>query len=321
MKYRIGIRRAGLWAIVAALYSGSVLAQEKAGTTPAIAGVVVAGTVIEIVKEEFNGTEGPLPQPDGGILFTENRANRVVRVAPDGSTAVWRDPSGGANALALTATGEIVAALTEDPSIGVLLPGGATRLLVREFDGKPFSRPNDLTVGRHGQVYFTDPGISPPAGDPLPAAAVYHLGADGRLARIATDIERPNGIALSPDERRLYVANTRGEWIIAFDLDAEGRVTGRRDFAKLAGLRQTESGPSSGADGLAVDEAGRLYVASSAGVQVFSPRGEALGVIELPKAPQNLAFSGKDRSTLYVVGRGSVYRIATQTRGPGRAGK
>lgn len=316
MNYRAHIRT-----VAGAVMAFAVTATAEDLTTSGIAGVVKPGAAIEIVKEGFDGTEGPLPQADGGLLFTENRANRVVRVAPDGSTSVWLAASGGANALALTPTGEIVAALTEKPGIGVVNSSGTQRVLAHQFEGKPFNRPNDLVAGRLGQIYFTDPGANAAAGEAPPPTAVYHLAADGKLQRIADDIQRPNGIALSPDERTLYVANTAGEWIIAFNLDEKGAVKERRNFAKLAGLQQTESGPRSGADGLAVDAEGRLYVASTAGVQVFSPRGEALGTIVLPKAPQNLAFAGKDRATLYVVGRGSVYRVATGTQGPRRAGK
>jgi gluconolactonase len=314
-------RMASHWTAAVVVLSGAVGAQDKPGVTPAIPGVVAAGTAIHIVKEEFDGTEGPLPQADGSLLFTENRANRVVRIAPDGTTSVWLASSGGANALAVTPKGEVVAALTEKPSIGVVSANAAPRVLVQDFEGKPFNRPNDLTVSRLGLVYFTDPGVAPAAGEAPKPTAVYGLAPDGKLARIADDIRRPNGVALSPDERTLYVANTGGEWLVAFDLDSKGAVKGRRDFAKLAGFRQTETGPSSGADGLAVDDAGRVYAATTAGVQVFSPKGEALGTIVLPKAPQNLAFAGKERNALYVVGRGSVYRIDTQTRGPKRAGK
>lgn len=309
----------GTLATAAIAFSGVVNAETVASS---IAGVVKTGTPIEIVKEGFDGTEGPLPQADGGILFTENRAGRIVRVAPDGSTSVWNPASGGANSLGANAKGEIIAALTEKPAIGVVKAEGAPRLLAQQFEGKPFERPNDLVVGKLGQVYFTDPGTTPGPGEPVAKpVAVYHLASDGKVHKIAADILRPNGIVLSPDERTLYVANTAGEWIVAFDVDAQGTVKNQRNFAKLAGVQQTEAGPRSGADGLAVDAEGRLYVASTAGVQVFSDKGEALGIIVLPKAPQNLAFSGKDRATLYVVGRGSVYRIATETHGPGRAGK
>lgn len=309
------------WALLAALLPAVAFAQDKPAPTVAIPGVVAAGTAVEVIKEGFDGTEGPVPQADGSVLFTENRANRIVRIAPDGSAAPWLSPTGAANSLALNSKGEVIAALTEKAGIGVLKPDAAPRVLVTEFEGKPFNRPNDLVAGKLGQIYFTDPGVAPAAGEAPKPTAVYLLSAAGKLTRLADNIRRPNGIALSPDERTLYVANTGGEWVLAFDLDAKGAVTGRREFARLAGFRETETGPSSGADGLAVDAQGRLYVASTAGVQVFSAHGEALGIIVLPKAPQNLAFAGKDRSLLYVVGRGSVYRIATLTRGPERAGK
>jgi len=128
-------------------------------------------------------------------------------------------------------------------------------------------------------------------------------------------------VALSPDERTLYVADSWGEHLIAFSVAPDGALSGRHDFARLAGFRTSPEGPVSGADGITVDAAGRVYVATSAGVEVFSPEGAALGTIALPKQPQNLAFGGADRSQLYVVGRGSAYRIKTLTTGVDRPGK
>ena len=128
-------------------------------------------------------------------------------------------------------------------------------------------------------------------------------------------------LALSPDEKTLYIANTYGEHVLAYDVGKDGSVSHRRDFARLAGFKQTDNGPSSGADGLAIDAQGRLYVASSAGIEVFDRKGKALGVIEIPNAPQNLAFAGTDRRTLYVVGRGAVWKIRTLAGGPEGRGK
>lgn len=306
----------------AIMFAGSVMGAGPATTAGPIPGVLKAGTVIEVVQEGFDGTEGPLPQADGGLLFTENRAGRIIRVAPDGTTSVWLEATGGANSLALNSKGEIIAALTEKPAIGIVKAGEAPRILVSEFEGKPFVRPNDLVVGRLGQVYFTDPGTTPGPGEPVAKPVdIFHVTADGRVRKIAADVLRPNGIALSPDERTLYVANTAGEWVVAFEVDAQGNVGRQRNFAKLAGVQPSDTGPRSGADGLAVDAEGRVYVASNPGVQVFSAQGEALGTIVLPKQPQNLAFAGKDRSVLYVVGRGSVYWLQTLTKGPARPGK
>jgi len=297
----------------------SALAQEA--LTPAIAGVVNAGTRIELIKDGFKGTEGPIAAPDGSVLFTENQNARVIRIAPDGSTSVFLDNTNGVNALAYAPNGDLVAVQTLDPKVGVILPVGNVRTLAAKVDGGlGFGRPNDLVVDRKGFVYFTDSGVNANA-NPKPDTskiakpAVYRISPEFAIERLANDIERPNGIQLSPDEKTLYVANTAGEHVLAYDIAANGKLGAKREFARLEGFRQTDNGPTSGADGLAVDAEGRLYVASNAGVQVFSPKGEALGVIALPKRPQNLAFAGPGKKTLYVVGSGSAWRIPVLTAG------
>jgi gluconolactonase len=306
------------------LLSGACVCAQAQETTPAIAGVVQAGTPIQLVKDGFEAVEGPVGESDGGVLFSNARLNRVLRIAPDGALSVWYEGAGGANGLTRTTKGEIVGTLTEGHAIGVLQPGASARVLVGSYQGTPFNRPNDLVADRRGNIYFTDtsnPTVPAPASLP---AGVYQLTAKGTLVRITADIARPNGVALSPDERTLYVADTGNEWVYAFSLDRKGNAGARREFAKLA-LPPAQTGTPApiggGADGLAVDEKGRLYVAATLGVQVFSPHGVALGTIVLPKQPQNLAFSGPRRSVLFVVGRGAVYRIATQTHGRRGTGK
>ena len=305
----------------------SALAQDKVATaltTPAIAGVVAAGTKIELIKEGFTGTEGPVTLPDGSLIFTETQANRVTRIAPDGSTSVFVEGSNGANGLGFTPNGDLYAVQVLKPRVGIIFPSPKVKTLADNYEGLPFGRPNDLVVDQQGNVFFTDSGANPPAAGQAASAAppvatakpaVYRISSKGELKRLAADIERPNGIQLSPDEKVLYVANTLGEYVLAYDLHSDGTVGERRNFAKLDGWRKTETGGSSGADGLAVDDAGRVYVASNIGIQVFSSKGEALGTIALPKQPQNLAFAGEDKKTLYVVGRGSAYRIAVLTPG------
>jgi gluconolactonase len=297
-------------------------AQAEEAVTPAIAGVVRAGTPIELVKDGFEAVEGPLPLPDGGLIFTNNRAARIVQISPDGAVSSWYEGAGGANALARTPQGDVVGTLTENLAIGVVKPGEAPRVLVGEYEGTRFNRPNDLVANRHGDIYFTDTVPLTATAPPAIPSALYELTAQGKLIRIAADVARPNGVALSPDDRTLYLANTSGEWVYAFELDRKGLAGKRRDFAKLA-MPATQGGSigGAGADGLAIDDKGRLYVATTVGVQVFSAKGEALGTIVLPKQPQNLAFAGAGRKALFVVGRGAVYRIATLTHGPKRAGK
>ena len=279
-------------------------ARAAALTTPAIAGVVKAGTPIEIIGESFEGTEGPLGLADGSLLFTENRAGRVSRVAPDGTVSAFLSNPAGPNALAVNAAGDIVATLITQPAVAVIHPAEHAVELVEQVDGKSLNRPNDLVAGRKGGVYFTDPGGLRKPGEAAPVSSIYYISPRNELHVIDRSVELPNGIQLSPDEKILYVANTRGEHVLAYDVTTEGVVANRRDFAAAAGV-----------DGLAVDAEGRLYVASSAGVQVFDSKGAALGVIELPKRPQNLAFAGKKKRDLFVVGQGTVYRIHTRTHG------
>lgn len=291
--------------------------------TPVIDGVVKAGTRVEVVREGFDGTEGPIALADGSLVFTENRADRLVKIAPDNTVSTYLEQTGGANALAVRDNGDLLAVQTTTPGVAVLQPAG--RAIATRYSARPFNRPNDLALARSGSIYFTDPGAPPAAGTPPPAVpaktGLYWIDPRGKVTLVTDDIPRPNGVALSPDEKTLYVADSWGKDLIAYSVQPNGSLSGRRPFASLAGFQTTPQGPSGGADGIAVDEAGRVYVATGAGVEVFARDGAALGAIALPKQPQNLAFGGPDRSRLYVVGRGSVYRIATLTRGVDRPGK
>jgi gluconolactonase len=207
--------------------------------------------------------------------------------------------------------------------VGVIYPKGSEALLADGFEG----RPNDLAVTKNGGVYFTVPGpVAAAPGAVAPAAPapfvpfVYYIPPGGKATRAAQGIENPNGVVLSRDERTLYVNNTRGEYLLAFDIGPDGALTKRRNFGKYEGVTKTDTGVASGADGLAIDNDGRVYAATTAGVQVFSPEGKHLGTIPLSRSPQNLAFAGPDKKTLYVVGRGAAFKIPMLSQGfTGRA--
>jgi gluconolactonase len=290
-------------------------------TAPEISGVVAGGTKVQVIKEGFQGTEGPIALPDGSLIFTETNANRITRIDKDNNVSTFLENTNGSNGLAFDAKGRLISVQTTpgQTKIGVIYPKGAEATLADSFEGKPFGRPNDLVVDQKGGVYFTDPGPNaqpgaPPASPPLPPA-VYYVPAGGRAIKVADGIERPNGIQLSRDEKTLFVNNTSGEYLLAFDIQPDGTVRNRRNFAKYDGATRNENGVTSGADGLALDSQGRIYVAASSGVQVFSPEGKHLGTIPLSRAPQNLAFAGADKRVLYVVGRGAAYRVAMLAQG------
>jgi gluconolactonase len=291
---------------------------------PNIPGVVAGGTKVQVIKEGFQGTEGPIGMPDGSLIFTETNANRITRIDKDNAISTFLENTNGSNGLAFDSKGRLLSVQTTpgQTKIGVLYPKGSEAVVADSFEGKPFGRPNDLVVDKKGGVYFTEPGPNAQPGSappPLPPA-VYYVPPGGRAIRIAEGIERPNGILLSKDEKTLYVNNTNGEFLLAFDVQADGTVRNRRTFAKYEDVNRTAAGIVSGADGLALDNEGRVYAATSSGVQVFSPQGQHLGTIPLSRAPQNLAFAGTDKKTLFVVGRGAAYKIQMLAQGyTGRA--
>jgi gluconolactonase len=273
--------------------------------------------------------------PDGSLLICETAANRITRLDSQGNTSTFVEPSYDSVGLGLDREGRLIAAQTAPgrAGIGVLYPKDAEATLTNSFDGKPYSRPNDLVIDASGGVYFTDPGINPlSAGAPpegperdaaIAAYGVFYIPPGGKVIRVAqgsgrhNPIWRPNGIQLSPDEKTLYVDDSYGEYILGFDVQADGTLRNRRDFAKYPKVDQLAEGlVGSQSDGLAVDSVGRLYSAASGGIQVYSPTGQFLGTIPIPTRPQNLAFGDADRKSLYVVGMGNVFRIRTLARGP-----
>ena len=288
---------------------------------PDIPGVVSGGTRVQVVAQGLRGTEGPIAAPDGALLLTEQTANVVTKIDAQGNRSTFLENTNGSQGLTFDPKGRLIGVLPATRQVAVLTP---TRTVVASaFEGQPFLGPNDLVADRKGGVYFTDPGGYPPPGEFLTQIpAVYYVRPNGSVVRIADDIARPNGIILSPDEKTLYVANTLGAFVVAFDVQPDGSVRNERNFARLGGILMTNRGVRSGADGLAVDEAGRLYATSTIGVQVFSPDGRHLGTIPIgnPDGPQNLAFAGPDKKTLYVVGDGAVWKLAMLAQGPkGRA--
>lgn len=290
-------------------------------TAPDIPGVVAGGTKVHVIKGGFNGSEGTIVLPDGSVIFSETTANRTIRIDKDDNVTTWLENTAGANGMAFDRDGRLF--VTHVPfgtsGIAILYPAAAKRTLVSNYGGKPFGRANDLTVARNGGVYFTDSANAAPmpsGGVPLPPALYYLAPGSATATQLLTDVPFPNGVVLGRDEKTLFLNNTNGEYMIAFDVRPDGSLSNRRNFAKYDGVTKNATGVSvSGADGLTLDSEGRLYAACANGVQVFRSDGAHLGTIPMPRAPQNLSFAGVDKKTLYVVGRGVASRVAMLSRG------
>ncbi len=288
---------------------------------PDIAGVVAGGTKVHVIKDGFNGSEGTISLPDGSVIFSETTANRTIKIDKADNVTTFLENTNGSNGMFFDREGRLY--VTQVPfgtsGIAIIYPQAAKRTLVGNYDGKPFGRANDLTVDKKGGVYFTDSANAapmPPGGVPLPPALYYLPPSATKAVQLLTDVAFPNGLVLTPDERTLYLNNTNGEYLLAFDVQADGSLKNRRNFAKYAGVTPNAQGvPVSGADGLTIDSAGRLYAACADGVEVFSPKGQHLGTIPMPRPPQNLSFAGAGKKTLYVVGRGVASRVQMLAQG------
>jgi len=271
-------------------------------SAPDIPGVVAGGTKVQFIRAELNGTEGVIAMPDGSVLFTEQDADKILRIDPAGTLSTYLENTNRTVGLAYDPKGRLIGTQSRDPRVGVLHP--ERMVLADSFEGQPLVRPNDLIIDRKGGIYFTDPipGANrfrePPAGrKPL----LFYIRPDGRLTKLTEYVTSPNGLQLSLDEKILYATN--GDHIVAFDIEPDGSVKNPRKFADSRG------------DGLAVDNAGRLYAAVAAGINVMSPQGQILGTIPTPVGMQSVGFAGRDRKTMFAVGRGAAYRIAMIAEG------
>lgn len=282
---------------------------------PDVPGVVAGGTKVQLLKDGLDGTEGPIAMPDGSVIFSEINANRMIRIDKDGVFSTLLEDTGGTTGVAFDSKGRLFASVVPwgTTKFSIIYPEAAKRVVIDNYDGKAFGRPNDLAIARNGGMYFTDSANAQPRpAEPLPLPAAFYYLPPGatKAIQILTDVRFPNGVILSRDEKVLYLNDSQGEYLLAFDVQPDGSLTNRRNFAKYDGVKPNAAGVmASGADGLTIDSQGRLYIAASTGVQIFSPQGQYLGTIPTPRSPQNLAFAGPDKKTLYIVGRGAASKV------------
>lgn len=259
----------------------------------------------------FVFTEGPLWHPDGFYYFVDVRASMLYRLTPGGAPEVVRDKTGGGNGTTFDLQGRLVLCEGDNRRVTRRGADGRFEVLMDRFEGKRLNRPNDVVCRSDGSIYFTDPGLRVPLAErEVPHAGVYRVAPDGAVSLIA-DFEYPNGLAFSPDERRLYVANTRwAQYIHLLELDDRGGMVRRRIFADMS------SDESDGVpDGMKVDVEGRVYCTGAGGTWVFAPDGTRLGIIRTPEVPANLAFGGPDLRTLFFTARTSVYTMRAKVPG------
>ncbi len=259
----------------------------------------------------FVFTEGPVWHPDGFYYFVDIRKSHLHKIVPGKEPELVRSNTGEGNGTTFDLQGRLV--MCEGGNRRVTRWNGIqSEVLMDRWEGKRLNRPNDVVCRSDGSIYFTDPGLRVPLAErELAIGGVYRIAPDGQTSLVA-DCEYPNGLAFSPDERVLYVANTRWtQYIHALEIDPEGKLMRRRIFADMSS-DETDGVP----DGMKVDVEGRVFCTGPGGTWVFAPDGTKLGIIRTPEVPANLAFGGPDLRTLFFTARTSVYTLRVKI--PGR---
>lgn len=301
---------------------------------PALDRLLDPQTPVEVLADSFKWAEGPVWIKNGGyLLFSDVPRNTIFRWKQGEGLSVFLKPSGytgpgeysrepGSNGLTLSRDGQLIACEHGDRRVSILpLTNGEKRTLADRYEGKRFNSPNDVVQKSNGDIYFTDPpyGLPQQENDPTretPVFGVYRIDTAGATTLLAGHLSRPNGLAFSPDEKTLYVAQSDpGRPVIfAFPVLADGKLGPERVFFDATPLMN--EGLPGLPDGLKVDINGNLFATGPGGVLVISPEGKLLGRVDTTQATANCAW-GDDGSVLYITANNRLCRVRTKTRGAG----
>jgi|HubBroStandDraft_4_1064222.scaffolds.fasta_scaffold31301_2 gluconolactonase len=289
MKWRAGFSRRRALAVLLLQLTLPVAAQETAQEFQ-----------VEKVAHGFRFTEGPVWSRDGYLLFSDVPSGKIMKHTPGGGTEVYLETSDGGAGNAFDTQGRLYTCETHARRVTRTDKKGRIEVLADKWEGKRLNAPLGIAVSKSGHVYFTDPAFgNQQEARELDFYGVYHIAPKGQLSIVAKPAGRPNGIALSPDGRVLYVANSDERNIRAYDVDREGEISHERvAISKIDGIPE----------GLRVSQNGNLYVAAR-GIAVYTADGKVVTTIPVAETPSNCAFGDADLQTLYITARTSLYRV------------
>ena len=300
---------------------------------PALDQIITAGTQLEKLAGGFLFTEGPVWVPatantSGYLLFSDPNSNTIYRWSPDGQVSVFRTKSGfsgfnvgeyhqpGSNGLTLDSKGRLTINQHGNRRVIRVEPRGNITVLAEQYDGRRLNSPNDLVYRSDDALYFTDPPFGLPKGfdDPrkeLPFSGVYCVK-DGGVKLVSTDLDAPNGLALSPDEKTLYVNNwnDKRKVILRYTVNPDCTLSDGKLFFDM-----TNAPGNDALDGLKVDQRGNVYSTGPGGLWILSPDGKQLGLIKGPEDPHSMAWGDDDGKTLYITALTGIYRIKMNITG------
>jgi gluconolactonase len=273
--------------------------------------LIAAGAKVTLLAGGFRFTEGPAADRDGNVYFTDQPNNRILKWSVDDETlSVFEHMSGRANGLGFDTEGRLLACSDMENEIRRFDMKGRHRILVTGFDGKRLNGPNDLWVHPGGGIYFTDPLYPRDYWTRSPETQqdgehVYYLSPDGkRLIRVATGLQKPNGITGSPDGQLLYVADIEAGRTYVYRIQPDATLTDKTLFTPA------------GSDGMTTDSNGNIYLTGKRGVTIFNPRGQPVAHIPVEAAwTANVCFGGKDRRTLFITASEGLFSLKMNITG------
>jgi len=265
--------------------------------------VVAVGAKVEKVAGRFKFTEGPAADAQGSIFFSDIPNNRIHKWSLDGKLTTFRENSGGSNGLYFDKKGNLLACEMTSRRLVSIDPTGNVTVLADKYEGKQFNSPNDLWIDRAGGVYFTDPRYGSIDGMEQDGEHVYYLSPDRkRLTRVIADLVRPNGVIGTPNGKRLYVADHGDKKTFVYNVNKDGTLSNKKLFVP------------EGSDGMTMDVQGNIYLTTDV-VAVYNSKGEKIETIQIPESPSNVTFGGKDKRTLFITARTSLYSIRMRVKG------
>ncbi len=316
-------------AVLAGGFFVSGCSQQSGQEASGLSALVPAGErPVKLNKDvEFNFLEGPAYGPDGNVYFTDMWLNsdnppansKIWKMDPQQNFTVFMEPANVVNGLMFDAAGNLIGCQMYGHKVIQIAPDGSiARVIAENYNGSHIDGPNDIVIRRNGGMYISDPRYSPKDTWLQDTEAVYYITPDyASITRVIDDIDKPNGIVLSPDEKILFVNNTNGNLIYAYDVQEDGLLANKRTFATLnvpanAPADQKEMAL---ADGMCIDTKGNIYCTTNLGLQVINSSGENLGTIELPELAANITFGDQDHKSLYIAGRTALYKLRVNVPG------
>ena len=295
------------WALRAVVF-GSLYAKTKLFYT-----LFPKHAKLEKVASDFQFTEGPVwIEKDEYLLFSDIPASRIYKLDKNHSISIYKEPSENSNGLTLDKTGCLICCEHGSRSVTQTKLDGSIITLCSYYNGKQLNSPNDVVVSDKGIIYFTDPpyGIKKEQ-QQLPFQGVFSYSPEPReLKLVADDLLRPNGLAFSPDQTKLYIDDSsKRRHIKVYDVCEDGSLTNGRIFHDMAS--KLKGNP----DGMKVDKAGNVYCTGAGGIWVFDETGLHLGTILTPETPSNCAWGDEDKKTLFITACSSIYKIRVTTQG------